>query len=341
MKKRESNRNLRLRALLIILLICAIVFISSTYAWFTSNKEVSIQTIEVSVKTSAGIQISADGENWKSALTVNDIIAAATAHSELIDILPTNIEPVSTDMSLAGNGTLNMFYGEVKANADGEFALQAAADAPSSGAHYVVFDIFLKTNTNLGEGKVKINCSSANAAERSGVIITGAQSSDGIQNASRIAFVKLGNIEDGSTGAQIRALGSENASNSDTLLWEPNADTHTAAAVSHASSTYGITTQQTGADVIPYDGVKAAIQEVNAIVLSKTNATDNSTYFGSVTPDYSTGTADRTDLNFFSLDSGITKVRVYMWVEGQDVDCENNASGATVDFNLMFKLVED
>lgn len=27
-----------------------------------------------------------------------------------------------------------------------------------------------------------------------------------------------------------------------------------------------------------------------------------------------------------------------MWIEGQDVDCENNASGATVSFNLQFSL---
>lgn len=36
------------------------------------------------------------------------------------------------------------------------------------------------------------------------------------------------------------------------------------------------------------------------------------------------------------LKAGITKVRIYMWVEGQDVDCENNASGGDISFNLQF-----
>ena len=36
------------------------------------------------------------------------------------------------------------------------------------------------------------------------------------------------------------------------------------------------------------------------------------------------------------LQAGITKVRVYMWVEGQDVDCENNASGGDLLYNLQF-----
>ena len=38
----------------------------------------------------------------------------------------------------------------------------------------------------------------------------------------------------------------------------------------------------------------------------------------------------------FNLKAGVTKIRVYMWIEGQDVDCENNASGTDISFNLQF-----
>ena len=34
----------------------------------------------------------------------------------------------------------------------------------------------------------------------------------------------------------------------------------------------------------------------------------------------------------------ITKVRIYFWVEGQDVDCENNASGGDISLKLQFSL---
>jgi hypothetical protein len=40
----------------------------------------------------------------------------------------------------------------------------------------------------------------------------------------------------------------------------------------------------------------------------------------------------------FTLASGITKFRVYMWVEGQDVDCENSASGAYLTYKIGLKL---
>ena len=340
MKKSEKNRNLRLRYLLILLLICAIVFVSSTYAWFTSNKEVQIDTIQVNVRTSAGIQISADGVNWKSALTLNDLTAAKNTYSELSNHIPANIEPVSTAMNIITNGKLDMYYGEVKSNDAGNFALTAVADNDFEAAHYVVFDIFLKTNSPIAAEDILIDCSGLNAEDRSGVYISGTESALGIENASRIAFINEGNIEDGSTGSAIRALTA--SADADKYLWEPNANTHTNAGISNAENTYGLTgVTATGPTSLDYDGVKAEIVEANAVELAATNATANSAFFADVTPDQTTTKAYSDTLPFMALEAGITKIRIYMWIEGQDVDCENNASGALVNFNLRFKLKED
>ena len=38
------------------------------------------------------------------------------------------------------------------------------------------------------------------------------------------------------------------------------------------------------------------------------------------------------------LSAGVTKVRVYYWVEGQDVDTENNASGSSMKLGLEFTI---
>ena len=62
------------------------------------------------------------------------------------------------------------------------------------------------------------------------------------------------------------------------------------------------------------------------------------TYFEQVTPSASTGVAGIPTTAYQSLmqlQPGITKVRIYMWVEGQDVDCENNASGGSLTFSLQ------
>ena len=58
-------------------------------------------------------------------------------------------------------------------------------------------------------------------------------------------------------------------------------------------------------------------------------------YFQAVTPTITTAKDFDTQQTLLNLKPGITKVRIYMWVEGQDVDCENNASGTDISFNVQ------
>ena len=73
-----------------------------------------------------------------------------------------------------------------------------------------------------------------------------------------------------------------------------------------------------------------------------TNTTLNdasTTNFGTVTPDLSTGTQTPVPSSeFVTLEAGVTKFRVYMWVEGQDVDCEDHASGTDIMYNVQFTI---
>ena len=41
-----------------------------------------------------------------------------------------------------------------------------------------------------------------------------------------------------------------------------------------------------------------------------------------------------------TLEAAVTKVRIYMWVEGQDIDCENNASGTDITYNIELSIRE-
>ena len=153
MKKRQK-RSFRSKYLLILLLISAIVFISSTYAWFTTNRTVTVSTIDVHVQTVSGIQISVDGINWKSSITKDDLLGATSTYSANINTLPEELEPVSTGLTFdASNaGQLEMFYGKVEADETGVYKLTATKDAPKTdGTHFIVFDIFLKTTEGLGK----------------------------------------------------------------------------------------------------------------------------------------------------------------------------------------------
>ena len=50
------------------------------------------------------------------------------------------------------------------------------------------------------------------------------------------------------------------------------------------------------------------------------------------------GFSDAQDV--FTLSPGITKYRIYWWVEGQDVDTENNATNSYMTLNLEFSIKE-
>ena len=59
-------------------------------------------------------------------------------------------------------------------------------------------------------------------------------------------------------------------------------------------------------------------------------------YFKNVDVDISSVNGFTNNIEAFNLRSGISKYRIYMWIEGQDVDCENNASFGNMAFNLQF-----
>ena len=62
----------------------------------------------------------------------------------------------------------------------------------------------------------------------------------------------------------------------------------------------------------------------------------NRNYFQTVDINYYTENNFTNNLPIFTLKGGISKYRVYMWIEGQDVDCENNASVGNISLNLQF-----
>jgi len=340
MKKQSKNKKKKKLTSLLLLCFLTIIMISiSTYAWFTANRTVTISSLDVNVTASSGLQVSVDAYNWKTVITNADINTADTVYTGAVNQVPTVLKPVSTAGTFATSGKLAMFSGTVIDDA-GDFKLTAAALTDTKGngvdaGDYIVFDLFLK---NDSQNPVDLYLSS-----ESGVVNKTGSLDRGLKNAARVAFVVEGNaLSSDPAGAQ----GKTTTDTNNVYIWEPNFDVHTANGVAAAFSTYEITTTETGAGIIAYEGVKAPIASPG-VKLKDANSTDGGTYassFQAITPKYVTPAkyseiAVGDDyLEIFELASGITKIRIYMWVEGQDVDCENNASGTDISFNVQFTL---
>lgn len=325
--KKENKRKSNLKLLLLLLLLTTVLLVSSTYAWFTANKTVAVTSLDVTVEAKNGLQISADGINWKTILQLEDLQNATTTYSTATNQIPEVLEPVSTGKTVT-SGKLDMFYGETDTNDEGDYILTSTkqTDAHGSSGRYIAFDIFLKTTNAIANLNLTSNSKVVFDAPDDDSTAT----SVGLENAARVAFLIEGNVADGATNTEIQALSGATAAT--TYIWEPNYDVHTAAGVSNAYSVYGITTSQTGGSVLAYNGVISEFTSTNNVLLSSTDAN----YFAPVTPTYTTPANNASDTAIFGLSAGITKVRVYMWVEGQDVDCENNASGSNITYTIEF-----
>lgn len=371
-KKALLARRKRLLTLVLMLLFTGVMLGTSTYAWFTSNKTVTVQDIVVNVSTSTGLLISADGITFKSTLSNADILNAHSTYGTSVNQIPSNlgsISPVSTVGTVDTTGKMEMYLGNLDAHDGtnytcdentGGFCLTASKTTETEGTtgNFIVFDIFLKLGgTGTGATPLYLNL------ESSRVDANG--NDNGIKNASRIGFVIEGNTTENAQTSAIQGLTLNGATHSNTssenasvFIWEPNYNTHTEKAKDNAlawyvqgansqgandtdygtsytisSSTFDSETFASSAPILYY-GIKAPILQAN----SQSRNSGNAEYFAVVTPDYTTTTGQTGQLPVFGIQTGITKVRVYMWVEGQDIDCEDAASGGVIKYNLQFTV---
>lgn len=321
-KKNERRKN-NLRYSLLLLLLLLVFLTVSTYAWFTANQTVTISTLDVNVQTSNGLQISADAINWKTILQKADITGASATYTSSVNQVPDEMQPVSSAGIVdTDTGYMDMYFGTVDALDDGTgYSLASDKEVDTRGAEgrYIAFDIFLRVDQTT-----PVYLTTA-----SNIITKEGAADKGLQNAARVAFIDEGNIADvgDSTGAQALKGGTTS------IIWEPNYDVHTAAGVANAKEIYGLDTTTTGATQLSYQGIKAEFADTEGVTLKNTNTF--SQYFQTVTPTISTVKDFDTQQTLLNLKAGITKVRIYMWVEGQDVDCENNASGTDISFNVQ------
>jgi len=348
---RKNSKKTNVKSSILVLLLIAILLIASTYAWFTANTTVTISTLDVHVEATNGLQISANAIDWKAVLEKAEITPGAegstlnTKYSGNVNQLPVNLTPVSTIGEIANN-KLKMFKGTVAANpSTGVWQLTSEAESEehriteeTPNADFIAFDIFLKIDK---ETPVKLTGTSGVIAKTVGTGPDAVTDDRGLKNASRVAFLVLGNCDALSSTSTMQGLSGGTGLGTDpkqVYIWEPNYDVHTADGQYNASQYYGQTVSLTGnAAPLAYEGLKSAFSTPLALNANSTSYPD---YFAGVTPDIATIYGNTTKQSFLTLKPGVTKIRVYMWIEGQDVDCENSASGSDIQLNLGFTIDE-
>lgn len=331
MKNQEQQKKKKRKILLslIIVLFVGIILTASTYTWFTANRTVTVEALDVNVSTTAGLLISTDAINWKTIVTKDDIQNASGTYPTATNQLPADTtEPVSTAGVVdTSTGFINMYKGTLAANETGAFKnLTATKSTETNGTtgDFIAFDLFFQTNQDTD----LYLTSNSN-------VIAGATDSN-IQNATRVAFLPQGHSADTSASATNQTMHATDTTG--LKIWEPNADQHTTGGVANAANYpfVGSITAGTGNATLKYYGIN------NAIATAQDIASTDSGYFtdmdttGFIVDTPASGIPSTGYQQILHIERGVTKVRIYMWVEGQDVDCENNASGGDLLYNLQF-----
>ena len=375
-KSKKNQRKSELNAMFFIILIAAVMFIISTYAWFSTQKNVSITNLRGTVEVAEGLEISLDAEKWYNGITLGEedgqLSITKNAYQGHHNISPSEMLPVST-LGLVGSTDtdLKMLRGNVTNSkelskiVETKENIESTTDSQFPG--YFAFDIFLKNNSKQSSGDDILQLNYDSSLE----IMDASKTATGLQNTARIAFCKYaGTSEVDASQADILketagvGVGAPKAYISDVAIWEPNADDHvdyivknnnkitwsTSDASAYATKTlddgtkgfdtttkmptYALKTSAVGQtinDIYMWNGTEANLARQYTLQTTKTStkdytikegvqnlvkATDGTTAFG-IAP------------------NKITRIRVYLWLEGQDVDCINYAShGGGVKVNI-------
>lgn len=318
----DEKQDKKLLVLLILFMFTGILLISSTYAWFTANRIVSVDALNVNVQAEGGIEISVDGKNWKTVVNQEEIQNATTTYPGNTNQIPEKLEPVSTS-GLTENHLLKMFYGIISSNENGEYIITATRSSEQRGTEgkYLAFDLFFKVDTG----------GQAYFTPETTAIYSGT-TNEGVQNAVRVAFLDQGSVPVGTDLSTIQSL--KTASDGDVYIWEPNSNAHSATGIANARDVYGITVSGSSSP-LSYSGINNSIADTANITLGAANSTNYATYFRQVDVDYSTTSNFTDNKPIWIFDSGITKMTVYIWLEGQDVDCENGSSSGDLEFKFQ------
>lgn len=354
MKKRTENSKKRSKVIFIIIIIAALISITGTYAWFSSQRDVEIVGFKINVEIAENLEISLDGETWVHSINIENMrqfygtyrdtdtntITYQAAKDSHRNYVPTELLPVSS-VGTIENGNLVFVSGETKDNylskiekcSEEDIVVGAAIlskEAKNSKHPYLVFDMYLRNLSRLNEEGQRDLLQLNTGSEA-----TAAKMNTGLENSVRVALVQYDATEEFlATGAEARAIAPNG--NETVAIWEPNYRLHSEYIVRNDSRVTALVEQ-----IDTYairDKVNGAVPTEIQDITDNTDPALYNVYTNKVAQEEDVanqklGTTEVTTLkqidgttNMSLAPNTITKVRCYIWLEGQDLDCTNLAS---------------
>jgi len=401
--KRKSKKNKKVRNLVLVCTLTAILLTVSTYAWFIGMKTVKVTEFEVKIATTEGLFLSMDGSDWSYNLDAKNAPAYTGNANQWLTgedegLIPVStvgdIDKTSSRMKIYEKGSLTSTKGGYRllasrVNNYNDKVTTGAKKEYIDGDGYVAFDLFIK-NLSGDEYYVGNDVDNEEAIyltyDSEVTVGQGGSAESGIQNSVRVAFSQIGRViattTDTGVITGIDCTGTADPKLDtdvtgicrDAAIWEPNDKKHVQNAInwyeksclkreggattfSYATSnnacgtvadgtespTYAIANElEVGSYVDVYDGAKFNGYGANVQEFAAYKAASDKTGAKLVNYDYFTDSEksqrgnQRKEIMTLAPNS-ITKVRVYIYLEGQDIDNYDFAQlGKTIKINFGF-----
>lgn len=384
-----KEKKKRVRTVILRGFIIGILCIMTTYAWFTSQKDITVSNLRGTVEVVENMEISLDAKEWAHLIDLSEIIDGksrlqyavdsrnAATSGTLPNIEPRELLPVSTAGGVGGV-TMPMYSGEgtrkLKTTGLKDIKLLKELDGTSGIDHgYFAFDIYIRNmaredtpdtlQLNLNSAAQVLTEEIEKEVTENGVTTTRkyiGKAYSGIQNTVRVALA-LYEKTAGAMASQKEALeATKDSTITDIAIWEPNAPYHVQYIVTNNNmligsgakqfengdelTTYALTEASTQGDatiknVYDTDTPGLAVQKtVQTSIASTEEGKEDYRILGRGTTDKLPIDLVDTDGDLFQIAANqISRLRVYIWIEGQDIDCINLASeggGIEVDLGL-------
>ena len=253
-ENKQKNSRRRLNSLILLVAFTAIMLIVSTYAWFSTQKNVSLSGLEGTVKVAEGLQISLDAKTWKNGIDFKDFteqtfidtyVPGATLENPYqypdstksdgskiaaVNVLPDELLPVSTtgageDITGANSKTMAMYNGE---NRNGKELVSVVKMAEEKASGYYAIDLFLQ---NSSKSTVTVDPLQLQAGATL-TVKSSTKATTGLQNTARVALVQYANSNDekvkvdSTPSTENIIAGTTNTDIASVAIWEPNANAH-------------------------------------------------------------------------------------------------------------------
>ena len=298
-----------------MLIVSAIVLTSSTFAWFSMSKEAKVEQMDLTVSSPEGIQISANASAWTASLTNDEIFnpdstSRYKAYDGNVNLMPTDLKPVSSRFNGLTNGLINFYTASLADDRSANITRVDQSAANSKTAGLVAFDLFFKVanDTTVYFGTSEFEDTS---------------SSD-ILSALRVGLQPMGNTQS-TVAADATGLKPAAVDRANTKVYEVDSIHRSADAKAAGNS----------------DGALGKSQEYVGQTGGVRATSDNFIFTGALVDTlYCTfieSTANNVEKSF-QLKAGVTKMRIYIWVEGNDIDCRNSVAGAALTAALKFTI---